>query len=97
MKPEITYILLHIDVNDCNSVLGSTIEGKSLANAIVSLKHHPCTKGEIYSFDELLGFDRKVAKLIATKKDNIIIRHDIEPRQRKEILLPLRSLENIQN
>ncbi len=87
MKSDIAYVLLHIDCNDETNILGINYEGKSLANALVSLKHHPCTKGEIHSCLEGEGFDRKKSKLIASKSNFTIIRHDIDERKRKTILI----------
>ena len=83
MQSNVFYALLHIDLNDENNILGVSYEGKSLSKALISLKHHPCVKGYLYSYTDT--FDQTKAKLIASKFYIQITRHDIDEKQRKII------------
>lgn len=94
MKSNISYVLLHIDWHDVNSVLNTYHEGGSLAEALVFFKHHPCTRGELYAYSDSEPFDRKKAKLVATKMNSVVKRHDIEERKRKSIIVEVNNSNN---
>lgn len=63
------YVFVHFDVNAETEALSSVvIDAKTLAEAIVFLKHHPCIIGAIYENESRNLDDLKNAKLVAFKR-----------------------------
>jgi len=74
---EKAFAFVHFDVFDENSVLGYQSEFKTLADAIVYLKHHPATLASVFEYP--VKFDPyrlQNVRLVATKKDSVITKLD---------------------
>lgn len=82
---EVAYYILHLDIFNPSMVLFcEVLTGHSLVDAIAALKHHPCALGELYSCANATPFDRTTAKLLVTKKQTQLLRHDVDERRKKE-------------
>jgi hypothetical protein len=75
-RPNKAYALVHLDINNETEVLSSSVVGKSFIQAMTALKHHPCTRGAIYEYDDRVPFhcDAAENKRVAEKCNNVIVR-----------------------
>lgn len=70
---KIEYAFVHFDVFDENQVLGFTSEFKTQTDAIIFLKHHPCTLGAIFEYVNHFNINKiDNTKTVAIKRNGVL-------------------------